>query len=225
MELGEGEMDAPKERRPAMTADNIHSMLSGNSLDAEDTSSDVDPFYAEYRRQRRRNRGRSLSEPEEGAYRFTAGTLFDTRTGKQVIDDHAPMVSQAPKFTQMEEAKPQTPPHMLHHGMMQMGLAANQSTAGIDRHIVEDDRRSTFSNGAAPGGAVTHVSSRSPYASPGRVRLSNGHSSNGQLDTQLVPVGDMTPVDLYSATRPTADQHSLARPTVLVGDHLQFRAG
>jgi len=58
---GEKEFEIPKERRPEMDGNAIATVFSG---EAGEDDTGVDPSYADYRRQRRRNRGRSLSEPD-----------------------------------------------------------------------------------------------------------------------------------------------------------------
>uniref|UniRef100_A0A7S0QVT0 Uncharacterized protein n=1 Tax=Pyramimonas obovata TaxID=1411642 RepID=A0A7S0QVT0_9CHLO len=60
LKQGEKEFEVAKERRPEMTTDAVAAIFTSAAQDEED----VDPAYAEYRRQRRRNRGRSLSEPD-----------------------------------------------------------------------------------------------------------------------------------------------------------------
>jgi len=62
LKAGEAEFEVEKERRPDVTMDTVNTVLAVGVADEEE----VDPYYAEYRRQRRRNRGRSLSEPEPG---------------------------------------------------------------------------------------------------------------------------------------------------------------
>ena len=59
LKKGEDEFEVEAERRPDVSAETVGQVMSG----ADQTEDEVDPYYAEYRRQRRRNRGRSLSEP------------------------------------------------------------------------------------------------------------------------------------------------------------------
>jgi len=59
LKKGEDEFEVEAERRPDVSAETVGQVMSG----ADENEDEVDPYYAEYRRQRRRNRGRSLSEP------------------------------------------------------------------------------------------------------------------------------------------------------------------
>eukprot|EP00242_Pyramimonas_sp_CCMP2087_P003546 CAMPEP_0198230456 /NCGR_PEP_ID=MMETSP1445-20131203/114672_1 /TAXON_ID=36898 /ORGANISM="Pyramimonas sp., Strain CCMP2087" /LENGTH=614 /DNA_ID=CAMNT_0043910999 /DNA_START=599 /DNA_END=2443 /DNA_ORIENTATION=- len=71
---GEKEFEVPKERRPEMDGNAIATIFSGEAVEEE---ADVDPSYADYRRQRRRNRGRSLSEPDPVSAGFNILGVMD----------------------------------------------------------------------------------------------------------------------------------------------------
>jgi len=184
MKVGEKEFEVPKERRPGLEAGNVAAIFKGEEVDEE-----IDPSYADYRRQRRRNRGRSISEPDPlSAGLNILGIMNQQNNGAQLA---------AQQEAEQKQIKMQQKLAMMNNNPMgmQQGMGMQQQTplniVVLDNMGFQTSMVLTQKLQMEMGGMCTNVGSKPELFNQMQLAMAQGRS----IDMVLVLDGLITASD------------------------------